>query len=507
MKRMGMQAESRSNNASVKMFGTLMVILLAGSGLAGAQRWAPAPTFPGSGAGTAILRTDGIVMVQELTSPASTGGTATGNWWGLVPDDTGNYQTGTWAIYTSTTSFGYAPLYFGSAVLKNGNIAVVGGEYNFGVNVDTTLGYLYNPTKNTWKAIPPPSGWLKMGDAPTVILPNGNFMVGDCCSTFEAILNPTTLTWTSTGTGKADNNSEEGWTLLPNGKVLTIDTQNGAESELYSPGTGSWALAGNLPYGLAYDCANPGIVPELGPAVLRPDGTVLAVGANGYTDIYTVSTKKWTKGPIFPPNSGGKGENGDADGPAALLPNGHVLVMASNINPCNIPPSDFFEFNGTTLNPVVKPPNASNEVSFDGRMLVLPSGHILFTDGTTDVEIYIPAGFPKSAWAPTITTWPNTITGGKSYTIKGTQFNGLSQGAAYGDDAQAATNFPLVRINDRLGHVHFAFTKNFSTMAVATGPKTVSATFIPPKGMATGAATLEVIANGIPSAPVDITVF
>jgi hypothetical protein len=43
-------------------------------------------------------------------------------------------------------------------------------------------------------------------------------------------------------------------------------------------------------------------------------------------------------------------------------------------------------------------------------------------------------------------------------------------------------------------------------MGVATGNKTVSTSFDVPNGAETGASTLVVIANGIPSAPVSITV-
>ena len=46
----------------------------------------------------------------------------------------------------------------------------------------------------------------------------------------QALLDAATLTWTPTGTGKADSNNEEGWTLLPNKQVLTVDTRNGTNS-------------------------------------------------------------------------------------------------------------------------------------------------------------------------------------------------------------------------------------------------------------------------------------
>jgi hypothetical protein len=43
-------------------------------------------------------------------------------------------------------------------------------------------------------------------------------------------------------------------------------------------------------------------------------------------------------------------------------------------------------------------------------------------------------------------------------------------------------------------------------MGVATGSATVSTNFDVPAAMESGASTLEVVANGIPSAPVSVTV-
>jgi hypothetical protein len=49
-------------------------------------------------------------------------------------------------------------------------------------------------------------------------------------------------------------------------------------------------------------------------------------------------------------------------------------------------------------------------------------------------------------------------------------------------------------------------THDHSTMAVATGSKTVSTNFDVPSSLETAASTLEVVANGIPSAAVSVTV-
>ena len=112
---------------------------------------------------------------------------------------------------------------------------------------------------------------------------------------------------------------------------------------------------------------------------------------------------------------------------------------------------------------------------------------------------------PNPAWAPTIASFPDLVNAGGTYGISGTQFNGLSQAVAYGDDAQAATNYPLVRIvNHATKHVQYARTHDHSTMAVATGGTIVSTQFDVPTNLEPGAADLVVVANGIPSLPVYI---
>jgi hypothetical protein len=195
-----------------------------------------------------------------------------------------------------------------------------------------------------------------------------------------------------------------------------------------------------------------------------------------------------------------------ADGPAAVLPNGHVLVDTSQ-RPL-MSPSHFYDFDGTTATLVTGPPRAGVIPSFVGRMLVLPTGQILFTDGSGNVEIYTASGTYQNSWRPTITSLPSSVTPGVTgYFLSGTQLNGLTQGAMYGDDAQAATNYPLVRItNDATGHVFYARTHDHSTMAVATGSATVSTQFDVPFGIEAGPGHLAVVANGIPSTSVSLQV-
>jgi hypothetical protein len=106
-----------------------------------------------------------------------------------------------------------------------------------------------------------------------------------------AELDPTTLTWTAvSSTGKADWFAEQGWTLLANGGILTADVLNNPHAEHYDPSLGSWISDGNTPvnlqgpprvgciqYGNGLTYCPPG---EIGPAILRPNGTVYLTGAN-----------------------------------------------------------------------------------------------------------------------------------------------------------------------------------------------------------------------------------
>lgn len=453
---------------------------------AAAAGWRPvaAAPFGTNGADTPLLMTDGTVMVHVTN--------ATG-WYALIPNNRGSYLKGKWRAMASLPS-GYAPLYFSSAVLPDGKLIVNGGEYNFGQGAETTLGAIYDPLQNAWTNVPPPSGWGSIGDASNVVLGNGTYMLANCCSSQEALLNENTLTWTSTGSGKADTNSEEGWTLLPNGDVLTADVFGAPNSELYNPGTGSWSSAGSLPANLTQG-------DEMGPQVLRFDGTVFVAGANSNTAIYNLTTGTWSAGPQFPVGQGGQLDV--ADGPATLLTNGSELIAASP--GLYQAPATFLKLSGTKLKIIPGPPNAPNDSSYNVRLLMLPTGQVLETDNSDDVEIYTPGVQPKAGFAPSITSVPTTLSRGQTYTVKGVHLNGFSQTNAYGDDATMAENYPLVRLTTSTGRVLFARTHGFSSMAIAS-PATVTASFDVPANAPAGSAQLEVVTNGIASTPVSVTI-
>ncbi|HEX3664425.1 MAG TPA: hypothetical protein VHU23_04240 [Rhizomicrobium sp.] len=462
--------------------------------LATAQKLVPLKNQPPGGALVTFQLTDGTVLAQ-------TG--AQNTWYKLTPDNTGSYINGTWSQMASLQP-GYVPLYFASAVLADGRLVITGGEYNQGEFAFSNQGAVYDPQKNVWTVLKPPKGWTNIGDSPSVVLPDGRFVVGDKFFNKVAALDPKNLKWNKLAS-KGKNEkwfAEEGWTLMPTGQILTWDVKDNPNAEMYDPTSGKWKNLGSTGQNLEGPCLvcdcievppknfcyySPG---ETGPGILRPDGTVFAMGAThqgasaGHTAVYTPGAG-WSAGPDWPH------DDQASDSAAALLPDGNVLALGS---------SDFlYEFDGKNFTQSsVGQVNATYS-----SLMVLPTGEVLIAGYT----VYQPKGTYQPAWQPTISSSPSTVSRGSTYKISGTQFNGLSQAAAFGDEVETATNYPLVRItNNASGHVFYARTHDHSTMGVATGSKSVSTKFDVPSGMETGAGTLVVVANGIPSAPFPVTV-
>jgi hypothetical protein len=465
--------------------------LVALPGLADAQSVTQLASPAPDGAVVTFQLTDGTVLAQ---------GNNLSDWWILTPDNKGNYANGNWKQVASLPP-GYAPYAMSSQVLGDGRVLIDGGEYNPGYNdfTLTNLGAIYDPVADSWANLKPPAGWANIGDSPSVVLPDGDFVIGNKLDERMASLNPKTMVWTALAhTGKHDFNAEEGWTLLPADIFMTIDVKANPRAERYSPKYHEWITLPNTPVNLQgppccgctrYPPKNLCYYPpgEIGPALLMPNGTVFATGAThsgqtaAHSAIYTPGTG-WKAGPDFPNND----QAGDDF--ASLLPNGHALVEGNS--------GTLYEFDGTTLR--AEPVNASGSC-----LMILPSGGVLIGG----FEIYTSQGNFNMAWRPTITGSPSTVARGSTYKISGTQFNGLSQANAFGDELQTSTNYPLVRItNNATRHVFFARTHDHSTMGVATGAATVSTNFDVPPAMETGAGSFVVVANGIPSDPVAVTV-
>ena len=486
--------------------------------------WQPLKNQPTFNVDAMLLLTDGSIMCHEYLTP---------NWYKLVPDKNSDYANGTWHTLRpmpNNAPLGQqggpsnAPLYFASAVLRDGTVFCAGGEYNGAAGqVDLLAAELYDPVTDVWTPIATPAGWTNIGDASSCVLPDGRLLLGNANTnalpTATAIWDPESRSW-FVGGNSLDLNSEEGWTLLPDGTVLAVQCVNIPNAQKYIIATNQWFSAGNTGQTLPGNPVNvPPTIYEMGPQILLPDGRVFAIGASGHTALYTPPTTvptdpgTWAPGPDFPADVNGN-LMAAVDAPACLLPNGNVFCIVGPIVLAGSDagfssPSEFFEFDPTilALTPVPGTASAAGTETYNCRLLVLPTGQVMPSTASNDLEIYTPTGGPQPAWRPHITHVPQHLHPGGVYQLHGRQLNGLSQACAYGDDQQMATNYPLVRLRGKpgVGHV-FCRTFNHSTMGVATGAAIHHTHFHVPHDLPHGEYRLEVIANGIASQPVEVHV-
>jgi hypothetical protein len=134
------------------------------------------------------------------------------------------------------------------------------------------------------------------------------------------------------------------------------------------------------------------------------------------------------------------------------------------------------------------------------RMLDLPDGTVLFVSDNSQLFVYQPDGSPLPAGQPAIATL--TTNGNGSYHLTGTRFNGITEGAAYGDDAQMSSDYPIVRLTNSSGSVDYCRTYDWSSTGIMTGTNLVSTEFTLPTNLPVGIYGLVVSANGNSSASI-----
>ena len=448
--------------------------------------WTPLVNFAPGGIGTMLLLSDGTVLAQSGSGAA---------WCRFTPDIHGSYVNGTWS---TLAPMNYTRLYYSSDVLRDGRVFIAGAEYGTGTN----SAEVYNPVSNTWTTTPPPpAGQVRFYDSVSKILPNGNVLVSPvspATSGGTAIYDPVANTW-SAGPKlfRGSYQDEASWVKLPDDSILTVDPF-GTSSERYIPSLNKWVNDGVLPVAV-YD---PFLFEE-GASFLLPNGKAFYLGSTGHTVLYTptgnTNAGAWTAGPDIP-NS-----QGTPDAPAAMMANGVILCAVSPVPTTNTftTPTSFYEYDpvANAFTQVSGPTGTTlSGPSYNTRMLDLPDGTVLFTSYGSQLYVYQPSGAPLAAGQPTI-TGINTNADG-SYHLTGTLLNGISEGAAYGDDAQMDSNYPLIRMtNSASGNVYYARTFNWSSTGVMTGSTPESTDFTVPAGLPVGTYSLVVVANGISSAP------
>jgi hypothetical protein len=484
-----------------------------------------APDFPG----TMTLLSSGQVMIQ---------GYVPGNdFMLLTPDTSGSYVNGTFSFAASMST---TRLYYSSNLLANGNLFVMGGEYsdpNYDINSSNT-GEIYNPQKNTWTPTTP-FPQAAYGDEPSMLLPDGHSIL---LGTGDMYLDNTYVYNTQTGTysgpfptADLDSTDEEAYVKLPNNNILRYDIftsayfgapGNAGYAEQFNPSTDTWiddspangTANGSIP--LLTD----NVIFEMGPGIRLQDGRVFFIGSgsdNGATAFYNPATNTWSAGPNIPYGMDANGNMvpfGSDDGPAAELPNGDVIFAAdpgaylsetnNNPNYLSSAPQELFVFDpkANTITQLPNPPapapaDFQQVGAYADRMLVLPTGQVLFGDTDMQIWIFTPAQpKPVPQYRPVISSLAYNGTAG-SFTLTGTQLNGQSAGSAYGDDVESDENYPVVRFQGTGDNVYYGTTTNWSNTGVATGSTPEAVTVQLPVGMPAGSYRVYVSGAGLQSDP------
>jgi len=490
------------------------LVVCAVSCLAAAQTWTKLMNIAPEPVGPLLQLRDGRVLAHSDQN-----GNAN-SWYILTPNIKGDYVAGTWSGPYNMQA-GYSPFFFSSAVFLNGTTIIVeGGEYNNGSAVWTTIGSLGTLTPFggiNWTSNAPPSGWSTIGDAQNSLLPNGMYIQANCCTKQTAFYGGPN-TWTPGPNVLAVRNDESGYTALPDGRVLMVDVQNNANcppntnmsTEYFNPGP--WTCGPQTTVQLWQQSDQ-----ELGAAVLtypnakHSKGSVVQFGGNVVaTNVLDINGFMWATGPTPPSGLD------QADGPAALEPNGKILAMLSPglfNSGCH-----FLEYDPTNDSIAFAPmdsPQCPSDSSFEGHLMILPTGQIASVSFDTQIYVYNPAPGIAPGVQPAITSYnpsvctPPTVcaVGWTNLNVCGTQLNGLTENNAYGDDYQAATNYPLIRLTDPIKNdVYYGWTHDDTNHSIAPG--NVSCTYydLPPL-IPKVPYNMQVVVNGIASNPVTVTVY
>lgn len=424
-----------------------------------------------------------------------------------MPDSTGGYTNGIWT--NDILPMNYGRRFYASDVLPDGRVFIAGGEYPSN-GPQQTVSEVYNPMNNLWTTNADTLG-VVFKDSESVVLPDGTVLVhpvgrGTNSPNVTMIYSPASDIW-NLGPTNQQNQGEATWVKLPDESILGVD-RGAASSERYIPSLNTWIPDANVPVTLY---ANG----ETGAAFLLPDKRAFFLGASGHTALYTptgtTNNGSWAAGPDIP-----DGRFAD-DAPAAMMSNGKILCVVGTNNPNGGSGGSawFYEYDysiGTTgaFQKTSCPTNATagsffNAATFNLSMLDLPDGTVLLSfwgDTTGQLYVYQPGGTPVASGKPTIDSIGWNKDG--SLRLTGKLFNGISEGSTFGDDAQEASNYPIVALKDSLGNVTYARTFNWSSTSVMTGGRLMTTEVTLPASVYDVPATysLVVIANGISSDPV-----
>ena len=475
------------------------------------------------------------------------------------------------------------------------------GVFGFGIPNAATIVSVDSPTRITLSAAATqtvPANFIALssyyrltgclGDDPSILLSSQKILVGNLVNSNTYIYDAALNDWSPSGTKVyPDPSDEEGWTRTSEGTIVNYDlfqsiATNGSYAEKYNPASGIWtgiSPSDGTAKGTIPQLSSPTLGYELGASLRLQDGRVLGIGATPHNALYNPATNTWAAGPDTTGTLNGiPSPFGSDDGPAAILPSGHVIFAADagasgftssgNLTAgspviTGIPstailqvywsvygagiaggayivsvdsphrvtisspatattrgdaigwggtysnPTELFEFDPGTgtiaqVTSALPDGNLPYEGSYPTRMLILPTGELLFSDSTAQLWVYTKTGTPNPLLQPLIANV--SYLGGGQFRLGGFQLDGQSAGAAYGDDDQMDSNYPIIRMVKLSGKVFYARTSNWSKIAVGDGGGYETVDFTLNPAVTPGDYALIVSGAGISSFPAFIRI-
>ena len=403
--------------------------------------------------------------------------------------------------------------------------------------------YIYNVATNSWAETgtkhysesSDEEGWTKLANG--TVLNYDLFHSIATGGSYAEIYTPSNATWSgispsdgsAAGTIPQLSSSILGFELGPSlrlqdGRVLVIGATQ--HTGLYTPSTNTWAagpdtigtLSGS-PATFGADDAAAAILPN-GHVIFTADAGVsrftssgnITSGSNIITNIpSTAILQRVWKVTGFGIPAGSVITSVDSPTQVHISQNATATEADDSIiwGGTFSPPTQIFDFDsvaGTTnpVSPALPDPNLPVIGSYVTRMLVLPTGQMLFSDSTSQIWAYTPTGAPNPALRPVINSV--TYNGGGVFTLTGQKLSGQSAGAAYGDDSQMNENYPIIRMQTPTGNVYYARATNWSSTNVDGGTTLETVNFTLNPAITPGNYVLIVSSAGISSFPVFINI-
>jgi hypothetical protein len=365
-------------------------------------------------------------------------------------------------------------------------------NYDLSQSIATKGSYAekYNTKTGTWTSISPSDGTAK-GTIPRLSSPTLGFELGPSLRLHDgrifqigatqhtALYNPTTNTWvagpdvrgTLNGIPSPFGADDAPGAILPNGHVIFAA----------DAGVSGFASSGNVSAG------SPVITGIPSTAILQVYWGVQGAGIPGGAFIVSVDSPSQVT----------------ISSPANATTRGDAISWGGTFSN----PTELFDFDPRTskirqVTSALPDANLPYEGSYPTRMLILPTGQLLFSDDSSQLWVYTSSGKPNPRLRPIITKV--SYLGDRKFRLRGFQLDGQSAGAAYGDDDQMDSNYPIIRMVNPSGNVFYARTSDWSKIAVGGGARRETVDFTLSPGVTPGDYSLIVSGAGISSYPTRI---